>query len=176
MALWQITRYRADIDTELQLRRAVTLLQVRYGRRWRRRAPADLVWSLPTGVDADGVFERVRALVGVEDCTEPVETGTSHGRAAPPKFGASEAQPTRVPASVSSGAGTDDPPSYADEVDDRLDEALQLNRQHWMEAGRPISAETLRQRLHISASASRDLTQAVRATDRAAILAGYPRT
>lgn len=74
MALWRITSYRAAIDTELQLRHAITLLQTRYGRRWRRHAPADLVWMLRTGVGAAEVCEQVRVLVGVEDDVEAEET------------------------------------------------------------------------------------------------------
>ena len=167
MALWQITSYRTAIDTELQVRRAVTLLRVRYGRRWRRHAPADLVWMLRTGVNAGEACERVRALVGVDERTEPAVGGTVQS-----ELGTSEVSPTRVPASELSFGQPDDPPLLTDEVDDRLDEALRLNRQHWKEKGRPISAETLRQRFHISAIASRDLTRAVREADRAAVLAG----
>jgi len=173
MALWQITSYRTAIDTELQLRRAMTLLRVHYGHRWRRCAPADLVWMLRTGVDVGETCERVRALVGVDGCVVPAETISlgSHGGAAQSELGASESRPTCVPASDSSSVRAEALPLHVDEVHDRLDEALQLNRRHWMETGRPISAETLRQRLHISANASRDLTRAVRAADRAAILA-----
>jgi hypothetical protein len=149
-------------------------LRVRYGRRWRRRAPADLVWMLRTGVDAGEACERVRALVGIDECVEPAVAMGSCGGAVHSELGTSEVPLTRVLASDSSCVGPDDPPLRVDDVDDRLDEALQLNRRHWRETGRPISAETLRRRLHISASASRDLTRAVRAADRAAILAVGP--
>jgi hypothetical protein len=169
MALWQITSYRTAIDTELQVRRATTLLQARYGRWWRRHAPADLVWMLRTGVDAGEACEAVLALVGADERVEPAIGGAVHL-----ELGTSEVPPTRVPTSESSCGRRDDPPLHVDEVDDRLDEALQLNRLHWRETGRPISAETLRQRLHISASASRDLTRAVRAADRTTILSCSP--
>jgi hypothetical protein len=66
MAFWQISSYRTAVHTELELRRAVTLLRVRYGRRWRRHAPADLVWRLRTCIAVDEAYERVRALVGAE--------------------------------------------------------------------------------------------------------------
>jgi hypothetical protein len=173
MALWQITSYRTAIDTELQLRHAMTLLQIRYGRRWRRRAPADLVWMLRTGVNTGGACERVRALVGADGYVEPAETISPGSCVDTPhlELGAWDVLRTLVPASDLSCVQADEPSLCVDEVDDRLDEALQLNRRHWREVGRPISAETLRQRLHISASASRDLTRAVRAADRAAILA-----
>jgi hypothetical protein len=74
MALWQITSYRTAIATELQLRRAMTLLRIRYGHRWRRRAPADLVWMLRTGVYVGEACERVGALADIDDCAEPAET------------------------------------------------------------------------------------------------------
>lgn len=67
MALWQVTSYRIAVDTELQQLRVVTLLRVHYGRRWRRRAHADLVWMLRTGVAVEEARERVGALVAVED-------------------------------------------------------------------------------------------------------------
>jgi hypothetical protein len=156
MALWQITSYRTAIDTELQVRRAITLLRVRYGRRWRRRAPADLVWMLRTGVAAGEACEQVRVLVSAQECEEPAVRGAVHS-----EVGKSQLPPTCLPASDSSRVRPDELPLPVG--DDRLDEALQLNRQHWRETGRPISAETLRQRLHISASASRDLIRAVRA-------------
>jgi hypothetical protein len=176
MALWQITSYRTAIDTELQLRRAMTLLRVHYGQRWRRRAPADLVWMLRTGVDVGEACERVRALGSVNEHAES-ETSSlrSHDGAAQLESGAAESRPTCVPASHASSVQAEALPLLVDEVHERLDEALQLNRRHWMETGRPISAETLRQRLHISANASRDLVRAIRETDRAAILAVSPR-
>jgi hypothetical protein len=170
MALWQITSYRTAIDTELQLRRAMTLLRVHYGHRWRRRAPTDLVWMLRTGVDVGEACERVQALVDIDGCVVPAEM-ISLGAATQSELGVSESRPTCMSASDSSSVRAEALPLHVDDVHDRLDEALQLNRRYWMETGRPISAETLRQRLHISANASRDLTRAVRATDRAAILA-----
>lgn len=175
MALWQITSYQTALDAELQLRRALTLLRVHYGRRWRRRAPADLMWMLRTGVNVAEACDQVRALVDADDHGDPAAiVARSHERAASSELGKSETLSAHVSASNSSSIRTDDPPMRVDEVADRLDEALRLNRRHWLEVGRPISAETLRQRLHISADASRDLTRAVRATDRAAILAVGP--
>jgi hypothetical protein len=174
--LWQITSYRTAVDTELEVQRATTLLQARYGRRWRRRAPGHLVWMLRNGADVANTCEQVRALVDVEDRAASAETisSMSSGDAAQSGPDTTELPPTPAPSTDSAWVGTDDPPLPMDDVDDRLDEALELNRRHWMETGRTISAETLRQRLHISANASRDLTRAVRAADRAAILAMPP--
>jgi hypothetical protein len=167
MALWQVTSYRTAIDTELQLRRAIILLQARYGRRWRRQAPADLVWMLRAGVDVGEACERVCAL---SDATTTIDC--SQGAVPQSKHDASEALQHPAPTSHDSEVRTDDLSLCSDEADGRLEEALQLNRLHWTETGRPISAETLRKRLHISASASRDLTRVVRAADRTAVLAG----
>lgn len=55
LALWRITNHRTAVDTELQLRRAASLLRVRYGRCWARRTPADLVRMLRTDVAMDEV-------------------------------------------------------------------------------------------------------------------------
>jgi Protein of unknown function (DUF2637) len=172
MALWQITSYRVAVDTELQLRRAVTLLRVRYGRRWARRAPADLVWMLRTGVAVDEACERVHALLSVADAANTA-SGLSSRNASDAVPGAREELPSRTsvkPAPDQLG----DPavrPKIADVERNRLAEAVRLNRQHWVETGRPISAETLRQQLHVSAGTSRELTRAVRAADRAAVIA-----
>jgi hypothetical protein len=172
MALWQVTSYRTAVDTELQLRRAITLLRARYGRRWRRHAPADLVWMLRVGVDVGEACKQVRALVNVEDAVDAATTiAGSRGGVPEAEHGASEVLRTHVPASHASEVRADDLSLCVDEVDGRLEEALHLNRLHWIKTGRPISAETLRKRLHISASASRVLTRAVRAADRTAILA-----
>lgn len=171
MALWQVASYRTAIDTELRLRRAITLLQARYGRRWRRHVPADLVWMLRTGVDVGEACERVRVLVDVADDVDAATTiNCSQGVVVQSKHGASEVLQHPAPTGHESEARTDDLSLCLDEADGRLEEALQLNRLHWRETGRPISAETLRKRLHIGASASRSLTRAVRAADRTAIL------
>lgn len=85
MALWQITSYRSAVDTELDLRRAVTLLRVRYGRRWHHYAPADLVWMLRTGVGVSEACEQVRVLVNVKYAAKSSEVtiSSSVGDAAP---------------------------------------------------------------------------------------------
>jgi hypothetical protein len=66
MILWQVTNCRAAVDTELQVRRAVAMLRARYGWRWRRRGPSDLVWMLRMGVGLEEACARVRATVGSE--------------------------------------------------------------------------------------------------------------
>ena len=168
MALWQITSYRTAIDTELALRRAVTQLRAHHGRRWRRHAPADLVWMLRTGIAVNEAVARVRKLVGIDDA---VETARS---VLPDTLGASartsNERKMHVPADPSSAPFSAFRPEAAEVNGDRFAEAMRLNRQHWMDMGRPISAETLRQRLHVGADISRGLIRAVREADRAAVL------
>jgi hypothetical protein len=53
MVLWQIGSCRAALDTEREIRYAVTLLRARYGPRWKREAPAELVWMLRMGAFID---------------------------------------------------------------------------------------------------------------------------
>ena len=53
--------------------------------------------------------------------------------------------------------------------DGRFEEAVRLNREHWMETGRPISAETLRKRLRLSSGTSRRWCRMIRDADRAAV-------
>jgi hypothetical protein len=176
MALWQITSYRMAVDIELRLRRAVTLLRVRYGRRWARLAPADLVWLLRTGVAVDEACERVHALLGVADAANAA-LGTSFGGACDAAAGAPEESQTPTSAGPVPDRCGDTPvwPQLANADRDCFADAVQLNRQHWVDTGRPISAETLRQRLRVSADTSRELTRAVRAADRAAVIAaGLP--
>jgi hypothetical protein len=56
-----------------------------------------------------------------------------------------------------------------DEGDGRFVEAVRLNREHWIRTRRPISAETLRKRLHLGAETSRVWSRIVRAADRTAV-------
>jgi hypothetical protein len=169
MALWQITSYRTAIDTELALRRAVTQLRAHHGRRWRRHASADLVWMLRTGVSVNEAVARVQRLVGIDHAVETTRSML------PDTLGAS----LRISTERNAHATTDQAsapasafrPEAADVNDDRFAEAMRLNRQHWMDTGRPISAETLRQRLHVGADVSRGLVRAVREADRAAVIA-----
>jgi hypothetical protein len=173
MALWQITSYRAAVDTELQLRRTITLLRMRYGRRWWRQAPADLVWMLRTGVAVDEAFMRVQ---GLEGAAAPTDATASEGASAATEGVDEERAVSSSPGSVLDRFGNLPGCSQlADVHRDRLVEAMRLNRQHWIEMNRPISAETLRQRLHVSADASRELTRVLRAADRSAVIAaGVP--
>ncbi|TYK52899.1 DUF2637 domain-containing protein [Actinomadura decatromicini] len=80
MVLWQITSYPRALDAEQRRRHALALLGDHYGRKWKSKAPADVVWMLRDGVMLD------QALVRVTDLTAPE----------PPK--PPEPQPVPVPA------------------------------------------------------------------------------
>jgi hypothetical protein len=55
-------------------------------------------------------------------------------------------------------------PLVAPERSDQPQEVLRINERHWAQRNRPISAETVRKHLHISAARARHLTPTVRAT------------
>lgn len=161
MVLWQVTSYRQAVDTELDLRRAVALLRVRFGRGWRRRAPTDLVWMLRTGVDVRDACARVRVLAGCEQATAATAPPVGSAReAVRPGGGSDEHRP-----------GTGSLPELPERAmsQGQLSQALQVNRQHWADTGRPVSAETLRKRLRIGAAQSRMLVRELRARDRATV-------
>ena len=69
MVLWGVTSYRVAVEVELELRRAVSVLRMHYGRGWRRRAPTDLVWMLRTGNAVEQACARVQVLVSGDGAT-----------------------------------------------------------------------------------------------------------
>ncbi|WP_067450452.1 DUF2637 domain-containing protein [Actinomadura macra] len=62
MVLWQITSYPRALVAEQRRRHALALLRDRYGRGWKRQAPADVVWMLSDGVMLDQALARVTEL------------------------------------------------------------------------------------------------------------------
>lgn len=148
MVLWSISDYHHAVEIELSLGRAITLLRATYGSRWMRDAPAELVWMLRTGVSAAEACARVRVLAQADGANSGMgdDAGAEHTR-----------------------AGNVHGPAIDQE---RLREALQLNKRHWATTGRPASAETVRKHLRIGAAGARALTRAVREVDRAAVVTG----
>lgn len=65
MVLWQITDYHTALQQEARLRRAHTLLRVQFGRRWKRKAPADVIWMLGIAPFADEACTRINTLTGL---------------------------------------------------------------------------------------------------------------
>jgi hypothetical protein len=167
MVLWGVTSYRVAVEVELEVRRAVSVLRMHYGRGWWRRAPMDLVWMLRTGIAVEQACARVQVLAGGD--------GTTPGAQGDPRD--DDANPRRddvVRHCGGGGVGTGVVSALSapqrDGVDgygDQFAQALRLNHQHWVQTGRPVSAETLRKRMRIGAARPRALTRAVRAADHA---------
>ena len=124
MTLWQVTSYHGALGAELTLRRAVAQLRARYGRRWARRVPADLVWMLRSGVFLDEAYAAVTALTSSPDPVSSVG---------------------EVAGSIGNADIRHDTAALADTAVDQsqLDEVVQLNQRHWACHGRPVSAETV---------------------------------
>jgi hypothetical protein len=169
MIVWQVTSYRRAIDTELELRRAIALLRSQHGRHWRRRAPADLVWMLRTGVLVNEACARVRAAMAAED-PSPAGPGSASmwSDGDPLEVAVQRDRARAMSESVSGSASGAELLGVEERVGrDRFAEAVRLNREHWERSGRPISAETLRKRLRLGSAKSRAVCRAVRAVDRA---------
>ncbi|MGI5207311.1 DUF2637 domain-containing protein [Spirillospora sp. CA-108201] len=96
MVLWQITSYPRALTAEQRRRHALALLGARYGRRWRKRAPADVVWMLTDGVMLDQALARVTELTA--PAPEPVDEAPpaqAPPAQAPPAQAPPEAAPRR---------------------------------------------------------------------------------
>ncbi|MCP9953777.1 DUF2637 domain-containing protein [Actinomadura madurae] len=96
MVLWQITSYPRALTAEQRRRHALALLESHYGRKWKARAPADVVWMLSDGVMLDQALARVTELTAPKPAPEPVPEPAPRPqrRKAPPK------KTQRVPRSV----------------------------------------------------------------------------
>lgn len=147
MILWQITSYRTALDLDARVHRARRQLTNQFGSRWKQAAPANVVWMLRTAPYAE------------EACAE-VEALTCFTKSASDKPSTSEAEQhphtgqTRLNTSTS---------------EDQLQQAMRINKQHWAARNRPVSADTLREQLHIGTARARELTAAVRAMDKEAV-------
>ncbi|TDD73981.1 DUF2637 domain-containing protein [Actinomadura darangshiensis] len=87
MVLWQITSYPQALVAEQRRRHALALLDAHYGRKWKTKAPADVVWMLADGVMLDQALARVTELTAPKPAPKPAPQPK-----APPK--------KRVPRSV----------------------------------------------------------------------------
>jgi hypothetical protein len=157
MVLWRVTSYQRAVEVELELRRAVSVLRMHYGRGWRRRAPTDLVWMLRTGIAVERTCARVQALVSGDD-PPVVRDGDCRDYQMDPVFDDADKGAVSAMAEPHSGV--------LDLDRDQFARASQLNEQHWVQTGRPVSAETLRKRMRIGAAKSGALARTVRTTDR----------
>ena len=154
MVLWHITSYHNALDMEAHIRRAHTQLRTEYGRHWKRHAPADLVWMLNTAPFAHEACQRIGTM---PKAPEPLESAS-------PTQGAHPA-----PAHTSRSATTKTPPHTQHDADTQLDQVIKINEPHWATHNRPVSADTVREQLHISATRARQLTKTVRAMNKATI-------
>ncbi len=71
MVLWQITSYPDALQAEQRRRHALALLDDHYGRKWKSKAPADVVWMLRDGVMLDQALDRVTALTAPPEPAAP---------------------------------------------------------------------------------------------------------
>ncbi|WP_067798671.1 DUF2637 domain-containing protein [Actinomadura formosensis] len=89
MVLWQITSYPQALTAEQRRRHALALLDGHYGRKWKSKAPADVVWMLKDGVMLDQALTRVTELTTPEppppEPKAPPKPRKAPQRKAPPK-------------------------------------------------------------------------------------------
>ncbi|WP_202638917.1 DUF2637 domain-containing protein [Bailinhaonella thermotolerans] len=65
MVLWEETSYRRALDTELDRRQAIHKLKGVFGKRWKKDAPAHLVWLVTSGVRMDVALRQVGLLTAL---------------------------------------------------------------------------------------------------------------
>ncbi|MBT2206875.1 DUF2637 domain-containing protein [Actinomadura sp. NEAU-AAG7] len=113
MVLWQITSYPRALTAEQRRRRALALLRDHYGRAWKNKAPADVVWMLSDGVMLDQALARVTELTtptpGPPAGTaleEAPPVGTALGGALPEVTGAASAE---EPSTLTKAQASDTP-------------------------------------------------------------------
>jgi uncharacterized protein DUF2637 len=129
-------------------------------------APALWTWLATAGARRSGVdaADRCRG-----------QRGMHPGRGVGPCPGREHAAcpgpdcPPSTPIAPIDDAGTASLSHTMEKGDGRFAEAARLNREHWTQTGRPISAETLRKRLHLGARTSRAWSRIIRAADQAAV-------
>jgi Protein of unknown function (DUF2637) len=76
MVLWRIHSYSRAVAMELERRRAVVKLVTLYGKRWKKGAPADLVWMLRTGIHIE---EALREIAELTPDSAPEPPGATSG-------------------------------------------------------------------------------------------------
>ncbi|MFG2016288.1 DUF2637 domain-containing protein [Actinomadura geliboluensis] len=102
MVLWQITSYPDALQAEQRRRHALALLDDHYGRKWKSKAPADVVWMLKDGVMLDQALTRVTTLTTPPPPPPPPEPEPAPAPAPPPP-----APPKQKKASVPRSVATD---------------------------------------------------------------------
>jgi Protein of unknown function (DUF2637) len=185
MVLQRVNSYPTAVATELQRRRDIAALRARYGKRWRKDAPGDLVWSLTKGIDLGGAAARVRLLVppdapavparkatgsaGAPSSPDPVTAGGSGGPTAavpgnPPVPG-SGSQPAGS-GSRAARTGTGEPPAGRNRLRDTgelLAEAREIDAAWLQVHGRHIGADALHERMGIRKQTACTLLRQIKA-------------
>lgn len=87
MVLWQITSYPRALTAEQRRRRALALLTEHYGRKWKSKAPADVVWMLSDGVMLDEALARVTEITAPEQDPPEQAPPEQAPEPAPPRSG-----------------------------------------------------------------------------------------
>ncbi|RKS76872.1 uncharacterized protein DUF2637 [Actinomadura pelletieri DSM 43383] len=100
MVLWQITSYPQALVAEQRRRHALALLGAHYGRKWKAKAPADVVWMLRDGVMLDQALARVTELTAPAPTVPEPRVPEPAPKKAPRKKAGPQAPRTRVPRSV----------------------------------------------------------------------------
>ncbi|GAA4231581.1 hypothetical protein GCM10022254_29150 [Actinomadura meridiana] len=96
MVLWQITSYPDALVAEQRRRHALALLDHHYGRKWKSRAPADVVWMLRDGVMLDQALARVTELTAPPP-EPPAPAPTPEPEPEPSKKASPKKAPRRQP-------------------------------------------------------------------------------
>jgi hypothetical protein len=152
MVMWQFTSYRAALDMEMHLRRIIIILRMRYGRRWKTEAPADLVWILRTGILTAEASACISKLI--ESVDLPIVSVLAIDESADD--------------TVQQVQGREAAASEAEMERRQFEDVVVINKRHWERYGRPVSAETVRKQLRVGSGRARSLTRAVRAAQAAA--------
>lgn len=175
MVLWQITSYHGAIELEHSLRYATTLLRGRHGRRWRRDAPAEVVWRLTNALTAEEAHAAVCQVneTAEEESSPRVVAGSWLISEVDDFAGRSNAEQSKHPVARVSGPSRS---STADMITGRPEwpKAVRFNEQHWARYGRPASIEKLRVHLGVGATRARALARAVRDRDRDVVCRSSP--
>lgn len=124
---------------------------------------------LRAGASVNEAVARGQKLVGIDDAVETARSVLSDALGAGPRTSTERKTPVTADQASAPIVHFGRRPQRSTVIDSPR--RCGLSRQHWMDMGRPISAETLRQRLHVGADISRGLIRAVRAADRAAVIA-----
>jgi hypothetical protein len=129
MILWQITCYHTALDLGGPTPPCTPPTDHPIWPPVETHGPAEVVWMLGTAPFAEEACTQVEAMIGRDKPSSP-----------------SAAMPE-----AEQQDHTDDTGKNTDQPEDQLEHAMRINKQHWASRSRPVSADTLREQLHIGA-------------------------